>query len=325
LETRQLSVADCVSGVNASELASGGNRVDRIAENWRMVDNGRNPLEREVKVEQGNSDGEIYEKLNRRSLLRQAPALAGSGRVAAGLARAQGQGRQPERKLRVVAVGGHFDDPQTCAGGTLTLYADQGHDVVGLSLTGGPPPPPNANPEERSVKNRLNAMRMAEILKIRLDCLNYSGSNSGQFRLPIVYGSGCEVTGQRYKEFTEILLDKYKPDIVFTHWPIDFHMDHRAASMLTYSAWLASGKKFPLYYMEAELGMQTQNFYPTHYVDITSVEERTHQAWLATLCVVQGRLALHDLMRRMRGRERGQRWPKHSITTLQSPTLPALP
>ena len=112
-------------------------------------------------------------KLNRRSLLRQASALAGSAAVLLpqGLARAQGQGRQPDRKLPVVAVGGHFDDPQTCAGGTLTLYADQGHDVVGLSLTGGPPPPPNANPEERSVKNRLNAMRMAEILKIRLDCL----------------------------------------------------------------------------------------------------------------------------------------------------------
>jgi hypothetical protein len=32
-------------------------------------------------------------------------------------------------------------------------------------------------------------------------------------------------------EFTEILLEKYKPDIVFTHWPIDFHMDHRAATI----------------------------------------------------------------------------------------------
>ena len=124
-------------------------------------------------------------EINRRSILRKAPALAGTAAalLQQGLARAQDKGPQPDRKLRVVAVGGHFDDPQTCAGGTLTLYADQGHDVVALSLTGGPPPPPNANPEERSVKNRLNAMRMAEILKIRLDCLNYSGSNSGQFKL----------------------------------------------------------------------------------------------------------------------------------------------
>ena len=57
----------------------------------------------------------------------------------------------------MVAVGGHGDDPQTCAGGTLALFADQGHDVVALTLTGGPPPAPDANPEERSVKNRLNS------------------------------------------------------------------------------------------------------------------------------------------------------------------------
>jgi LmbE family N-acetylglucosaminyl deacetylase len=187
-------------------------------------------------------------------MLRQSSALAAT---AAALLPANSEGQrkapEPDKKLSVVSVGGHFDDPQTCAGGALTLYADQGHDVVALSLTGGPPPAPDANPEERQVKNRLNAMRMAEILKIRLDCLHYGGSNSGQFTLPIVYGTGSEITGERYKEFTEILLHKYKPDIVFTHWPIDFHMDHRAASLLTYSAWLASGKKFPLHYMEAEL------------------------------------------------------------------------
>jgi hypothetical protein len=61
-------------------------------------------------------------KLNRRSVLRQTAAAL----LPHGLASAQGTGRQPDRKLRVVAVGGHFDDPQTCAGGTLTLYADQG-------------------------------------------------------------------------------------------------------------------------------------------------------------------------------------------------------
>ncbi|HYM11704.1 MAG TPA: hypothetical protein VEU62_13295, partial [Bryobacterales bacterium] len=148
-------------------------------------------------------------KLSRRSVLRWSSAMAGATAVANSAA--QGKRPAPDRKLKVVAVGGHFDDPQTCAGGTLTLFADQGHDVVALSLSGGPPPPAGANPEERSVKNRLNAMKMAEILKIRLDCLNYGGSNSGQFRLPIVYGTASEISGQRYKEFTEILLDKYKP------------------------------------------------------------------------------------------------------------------
>jgi LmbE family N-acetylglucosaminyl deacetylase len=241
-----------------------------------------------------------------------------------GNASAEEKSREPDRKLKVVAVGGHFDDPQTCAGGALTLYADQGHDVVALSLTGGPPPAPDANPELRPIKNRLNAMRMARILKIGLDCLDFKGSDSGQFG-PVVYRDGSEINGERYKMFTEILLDKYKPDIVFTHWPIDYNMDHRAASLLTYSAWISSGKKFPLYYMEAELGTQTQNFYPTHYVDISAVEERTHQAWMEDTLWYDAIWPLHDLMRRMRGVEHGCKVAEAFNHHPQSPATPALP
>lgn len=267
------------------------------------------------------------QKLNRRSMLRQSSSLAAGAAplLPIGLSSAQEQRTEPERKLRVVAVGGHADDPTTCVGGTLALFAEQGHDVVGLSLAGGPPPPPDANPNERRIKSRLDAIKMAQILKIRLDCLNYGGSNSGQNGAPIVYRSACEISGQRYRQFTEILLDKYRPDIVFTHWPIDFHMDHRAASLLTYSAWLASGKKFPLYYMEAELGTQTQNFYPTHYVDITAVEERTRQAWLALTTIYPEVWPLHDMMRRMRGAEHGCKVAEAFNHHPQSPLTPALP
>jgi LmbE family N-acetylglucosaminyl deacetylase len=259
------------------------------------------------------------DELTRRSILRRSPYLAGY--TAALLDAGQAKRPEPDRKLNVVAVGGHGDDPQTCAGGTLALFADQGHDVVALSLTGGPPPAPDANPEVRAVRNRLDSIKAADILKIRLDCLNYSGGNMGQFR----YGNACEVSGQRYKEFAELLLDKYKPDIVFTHWPIDVHMDHRAASLLTYTAWLHSGKKFPLYYMEAELGTQTQNFFPTHYVDITSVEQRTHEAWKALSLWYDDVWPLHDRMRQMRGAEHGCKVAEAFNHHPQSPVLPSLP
>ena len=265
------------------------------------------------------------DKLTRRSMLRRSSGLAGAALLPLTESHAQEKPVGADRKLRIVAVGGHFDDPQSCAGGTLTLFANQGHEVVGLSITGGPPPAPGANPEDRSVKNRLNAMRMAEILKIRLDCLNYGGSNSGQFSPSIVYGTGCEVSGQRYKDFTEVLLDKYKPDLVFTHWPIDFHMDHRAASLLTYEAWLRGGKKFALYYMEAELGTQTQDFFPTHYVDITSVEGRTHEAWKADTLWYDAIWPLHDRMRQIRGGEHGCKVAEAFNHHPQSPSTPALP
>jgi N-acetylglucosamine malate deacetylase 1 len=231
---------------------------------------------------------------------------------------------QAQRKLKVVVVGGHFDDPQSCAGGTMALYAELGHEVVALSLTGGPAPASNIVPQDRQTRRHVDAIKSAAILDVRLVCLNYSGSDSGGDGKAIVYRTGSEVTGERYQEFTAVLLD-YKPDIVFTHWPIDFHMDHRAASLLTYSAWLSSGRRFPLYYMEAELGLQTQNFWPTHYVDITRVEDRKRQACFANTVTVNDWWPLHETMHHMRGRERGCKAAEAFNHHPQSPAEPALP
>jgi LmbE family N-acetylglucosaminyl deacetylase len=48
-----------------------------------------------------------------------------------------------------------------------------------------------------------------------------------------------------------------QPDAVFTHWPIDTHPDHQAASLLTLRAYLASRKRFLLYFFEVNSGSQT--------------------------------------------------------------------
>jgi len=264
---------------------------------------------------------QMMEKLSRRSILRAgaAAALLPVGRVDA-----EEKSSEAQRKLKVVVVGGHFDDPQSCAGGTMALYADLGHEVVALSLTGGPAPDADVVPQDRQTKRHVEAIKSASILGARLVCLNFSGSDSGMSGRPKVYRSGSELTGERYKEFTEVLLD-YKPDIVITHWPIDFHMDHRAASLLTYNAWLSSGMKFPLYYMEAELGQQTQNFWPTHYVDFSRFEGRKREACFANAVTIDEWWPIHDAMHRMRGMERGCKVAEAFNHHPQSPTEPSLP
>ncbi len=84
-------------------------------------------------------------------------------------------------------------------------------------------------------------------------------------------------------------------------------------------------RRFPLYYMEAETGTQTQNFVPTHYVDITSVGERTHEAWKALTLWYDAIWPLHDLMRQMRGAEHGCKLAEAFNHHAQSPARPALP
>src|SRR4029078_8826326 len=72
-----------------------------------------------------------------------------------------------------------------------------------------------------------------------------------------------------------------KPDIVFTHWPIDTHMDHQVASMCTIRAAMALQPRPQLYFFEVNTGSQTQGFTPNIYVDVSPALEKKKAALLA--------------------------------------------
>ncbi len=113
--------------------------------------------------------------------------------------------------------------------------------------------------------------------------------------------------------------------MVFTHWPIDNHADHRAISLLVYEAWLRMGKKFALYYYEVSNGEDTVQFTPTHYVDITGTEHRKRSACYAHASQTPDRYyALQELVTRMRGIESGYKQAESYIRLVQSPDF-ALP
>ncbi len=65
-----------------------------------------------------------------------------------------------------------------------------------------------------------------------------------------------------------------EPDIVFTQWPIDTHIDHQVTGLLSLTAWVRSGQQFHLYYYEVNTGSESMGFEPTDYVDITGVREK---------------------------------------------------
>jgi LmbE family N-acetylglucosaminyl deacetylase len=74
------------------------------------------------------------------------------------------------------------------------------------------------------------------------------------------------------------LLEAEKPDMVFTHWPVDSHKDHQCASLLTIQIWIRSEHKFPLYFFEVCTGEQTLIFHPTDFVDISDTQEQKRKA-----------------------------------------------
>jgi LmbE family N-acetylglucosaminyl deacetylase len=150
------------------------------------------------------------------------------------------------------------------------------------------------------------ARRACEILKARP--LN-AGQQDGR----------AMVDRAHYERFQQIIKAE-RPDILFTHWPIDNHADHRAISMLAYDAWLEMGRKFAFYYYEVSDGEDTVHFAPTHHVDITATEPRKRQACYAHASQTPDKYyALQERVTRMRGLESGHRHAEAYIRHVQSP------
>ena len=245
--------------------------------------------------------------ITRRELLGQsALLLAASGKTFSTSGLAAEKGSSSEKKPKIVVVGGHPDDPESGCGGTIALHTSLGHEVTILYLTRG-----EAGIEGKSHQESA-AIRTAESEKA-CGILGAKPVFAGQI------DGDTELNRARYADFRKIL-DSEHPDIVLTHWPVDSHRDHRAASLLTYDVWLESGKKFALYYFEVDAGEQTQVFHPTHYVDITETESRKHAACLAHASQQPETTfyVLHDMMNRFRGMECGVKFAEGFVRHNQS-------
>jgi LmbE family N-acetylglucosaminyl deacetylase len=252
--------------------------------------------------------------ISRRKMLTQTGRLAGAFAVGLPLlggvrGRAADAEEAARQKLKVVVVGAHPDDPETGCGGTIALYSDLGHKVVVIYLTRGEAGIIGKSHEEAAAIRTAEATKACEILKARPV---FAGQIDG----------ATEVNNARYSDFSEVLLNE-KPDVVYTHWPLDTHRDHRATSLLVYDAWLASEKKFPLYYFEVMSGEQTSHFWPTHYVDITHTEPRKREACYAHVSQKPDIFyPYHEQMSRFRGLECGRKQAEAFIRHVQSPDDP---
>lgn len=168
------------------------------------------------------------------------------------------------KKLKIVCVGGHPDDPETGCGGTLAKLAATGHEVTIIYLTSGEAGIDGKSHAEAAAIRIREAIAACKILNAK----------------PIFAGQidGAAMVDNEWVGKIQGLIKAEKPDIVFTHWPIDTHKDHQCTSLLTIQSWVRSGKIFELYFFEVCTGAQTMSFKPTDYVDITGTKEQKRKA-----------------------------------------------
>jgi LmbE family N-acetylglucosaminyl deacetylase len=231
---------------------------------------------------------------SRRRFITQA-ATALPALLAAGASQSDAAEPQPAatRSLKVVCVGAHPDDPESGCGGTLARYATAGHQVTAIYLTRGEAGIPGKLHDEAATIRTAEAEAACKILGTKAI---FAGQIDG----------ATEVNRERAKALLELLATE-EPDVVFTHWPIDTHPDHQAASLLTLRAYLGASKRFALYFFEVNSGSQTLGFVPTAYVDITATRERKKQALFAHRSQDGERIYSkhHEVMETFRGRELG--------------------
>ncbi|MEO6962858.1 MAG: PIG-L deacetylase family protein [Puia sp.] len=203
------------------------------------------------------------------------------------------QHADPAKTLKIVCVGGHPDDPESGCGGTLAKFTASGHAVTIIYLTRGEAGIPGKSHSEAAAIRSEEAMKSCTLLKAK----------------PLFAGQidGDTVINKEWINKMQALIEGEKPDIVFAHWPVDFHVDHQNASILVIQTWMRAKNKFDLYFFEVCTGEQTMGFKPTDYVNITDTQEQKRKA---VYChVSQDPPGIyecgHKAMESFRGRENG--------------------
>lgn len=128
----------------------------------------------------------------------------------------------PSTPLRILVIGAHPDDCEIKAGGITTMYRAAGHHVKFVSVTNGEAGHQSLPPAELVALRKAETDAVARLMGIEYEILN---NRDGRL-LPTVEA--------RFELIA--LIRRYKPDLILTHRPNDYHPDHRATSTLVCDA-----------------------------------------------------------------------------------------
>jgi len=155
------------------------------------------------------------------------------------------------QRMNILAIGAHPDDIEYGCAGTLVKYADRGHRIHLMILTGGE--------EGGSGKERQREQSAAA------EIIGAQQVFWGQYR-----DTQLPLNKELIDKIEEVLV-AVKPDLIFVNYGDDTHQDHRVLTEATMSA---------TRYVRNVLFFEvptTQNFNPQVFVDISDTLERKFQ------------------------------------------------
>ena len=124
--------------------------------------------------------------------------------------------------LRLLIVGAHPDDADYAAGGTAALYRSAGHTVHMVSLTNGDAGHHLKAGPELARRRKAEAAASGNVIGAVYEVLD---NHDGEL-LPTLENRRNVIR----------LIRSFRPDLVLTHRPNDYHPDHRYTSQLVQDA-----------------------------------------------------------------------------------------
>ena len=124
--------------------------------------------------------------------------------------------------MKIMALAAHPDDIEFMCAGTLILLKERGHQIALATVNNGSCGSATLPPDEIARIRALEARHAAELIDATFDC-------AGIRDLESVFDNP---TRRKVSE----LVRRAQPDIVFTHFPIDYMPDHEIANLLVRDA-----------------------------------------------------------------------------------------
>ncbi len=124
--------------------------------------------------------------------------------------------------MRVMAIGAHPDDVEFMCAGTLFLLSEKGFDIHTTAVAAGDCGSAEYSPEEIMTIRRREAEEAARTLGAGYSCLDVRD---------------CRIfAGEVLMETLVEEMRRVAPDVVFTHFPRDYMVDHEETSRIVRSA-----------------------------------------------------------------------------------------
>ena len=126
------------------------------------------------------------------------------------------------KQIRVLVIGAHPDDCDIKAGGIAALYTQKGHVVKFVSVTNGDAGHHEMGGGPLAQRRSTEAQAAAEIIGIEYELLD-------------IHDGELMPTLENRFQIIRTIRD-FRPDLIMTHRPNDYHPDHRYTSMLVQDA-----------------------------------------------------------------------------------------